>query len=95
MDFGAIYTVQKGYRFFPSPAGMWLTNLSLAGNNLIIPGQGEFGLWHPGWDGKMDNLLVQCRHLKNLLHLASAIHHCFTAYHLFSAMPIAHLFDWK
>ncbi len=30
---------------FPSPAGMSLTKLSLAGNNnnLIIPGQGELG----------------------------------------------------
>jgi hypothetical protein len=28
---------------FPSPAEMSLTKLSLAGNNLIIPGQGEFG----------------------------------------------------
>ncbi len=28
---------------FPSPGGMSLTKLSLAGTNLIIPGQGEFG----------------------------------------------------
>ncbi len=28
---------------FPSPAGMSLTEFSLAGNNLINPGQGEFG----------------------------------------------------
>jgi hypothetical protein len=28
---------------FPSPAGMSLNKLSLAGNNLIIPGYGEFG----------------------------------------------------
>ncbi len=28
---------------FPSPAGMSLTKFSLAKNNLIIPGQGEFG----------------------------------------------------
>jgi hypothetical protein len=27
----------------PSPAGLSLTKLSLAGKNLIIPGQGEFG----------------------------------------------------
>ncbi len=27
------YTVKKGYRFFPSPAGMSLTKLSLAENN--------------------------------------------------------------
>jgi hypothetical protein len=34
---------KKGYRFSPSPAGMSLTKLSLAGSNLIIPGQREFG----------------------------------------------------
>ncbi len=28
---------------------MSLTKLSLAGKNLIIPGQGEFGKWLPGW----------------------------------------------
>jgi hypothetical protein len=28
---------------------MSLTKLSLAGNYLIIPGQGEFGKLHPGW----------------------------------------------
>ncbi len=28
---------------FPSPAGMSITRLSLAKNNLSIPGQGEFG----------------------------------------------------
>ncbi len=36
--------LKKKIIFFPSPAGMSLTELSLAGNNLIIPGQGEFGL---------------------------------------------------
>ncbi len=36
---------KKGYRF----SRMSLTKLSLAGNDLIIPGQGEFGTWHPGW----------------------------------------------
>jgi hypothetical protein len=34
---------KKGLTVFPSPAGMSLTKLSLAGNILIIPGQGEFG----------------------------------------------------
>jgi hypothetical protein len=34
---------KKSLTIFPSPAGMSLTNLSLAGKNLIIPGQGEFG----------------------------------------------------
>jgi hypothetical protein len=28
---------------FPSPAGMSLTKVTLAGNNFIIPGKGEFG----------------------------------------------------
>jgi hypothetical protein len=37
-----MHTVKKG--IFPSPAGMSLTKLSKAGNNSIIPGQGEFGL---------------------------------------------------
>jgi hypothetical protein len=31
------------FAIFPSPAGMSLTKLSLDGNNLIIPVQGEFG----------------------------------------------------
>jgi hypothetical protein len=37
---------------------MSLTELSLAGNNLIIPGQGEFGTVSdiPPWDGKTANL---------------------------------------
>ncbi len=38
----AHYTV-KNLAIFASPAGMSLTKLSLAGNNLNIPGQGEFG----------------------------------------------------
>jgi hypothetical protein len=37
------YTVKKKLAIFPSPAGMSLTKISLAGNNLIIPGQEEFG----------------------------------------------------
>jgi hypothetical protein len=43
-----LYTVQyvsckKKFATFPSLAGMSLIKPSLAGNNLIIPGQGEFG----------------------------------------------------
>jgi hypothetical protein len=34
------YTVKKVSDF---PRGMSLTKISLAGNNLIIPGKGEFG----------------------------------------------------
>ncbi len=37
------YTVKKRLSFFPSPAGMSLTKLSLAGNNFKIPVQGKFG----------------------------------------------------
>jgi hypothetical protein len=36
-------TLQKRLSFFQSLTGMSLTELSLAGNNLIIPGQGDFG----------------------------------------------------
>jgi hypothetical protein len=34
---------KKRFAVFPSPAGTSLTKLSLAWNNLIIPGQGGFG----------------------------------------------------
>ncbi len=34
---------QKRLSIFPSPAGMSLTKLSLAGKNLIVPGLGVFG----------------------------------------------------
>jgi hypothetical protein len=38
-----VHTVKK-LAIFPShPAGLSLTKLSLAGNNLIFPDQGEFG----------------------------------------------------
>jgi hypothetical protein len=37
---------------------MSLTKLSLAGNNLIIPGQREFDI--PAGDGKTANLFSQC-----------------------------------
>ncbi len=53
-----VYTVKKGYDF-PSPAGMSLTRLSLAGNNLSIPGQAEFGTWHPGWVRENRWLFIQ------------------------------------
>ncbi len=38
-----VYTVKKMLTVFLSPVGMSLTKLFLAGNNLIFPGQGEFG----------------------------------------------------
>jgi hypothetical protein len=40
------------YFLFPSPAGMSLTKLSLAGNNLIIPGQESLVNDIPAGDGK-------------------------------------------
>ncbi len=43
-----VYTVKKGSRL--SHPRMSLTNLTLAGNNLIIFAQGEFGgKWHTSW----------------------------------------------
>ncbi len=49
---------KKRLAVFPSPAGMSLTKLSLGGNNLIIPGQWEFGTVSdiPAEDGKIANL---------------------------------------
>jgi hypothetical protein len=38
---------KKRISFFPSPAGMSLTKLSLVGNNLILPGQEDFGQLNP------------------------------------------------
>ncbi len=47
---------KKRFAIFPSPAGMSLTKLSLAGNNLIIPGQREFGFSDiPAGDGNIAN----------------------------------------
>jgi hypothetical protein len=43
------YTVKKRLAVFPSPAGMSLTKLSLAGDNLIFSDQGECDKLHPGW----------------------------------------------
>jgi hypothetical protein len=42
---GIIYFnyAEKKVNVFPSTAGMSQTKISLAGNNLSIPGQGEFG----------------------------------------------------
>jgi hypothetical protein len=50
---------KKRLPIFSSPAGM-LTKLSLAGNNLIIPGQGEFGWCHPGWGRRNRKPFLQC-----------------------------------
>jgi hypothetical protein len=53
---------KKRLTIFPSPAGMSLTKLSLDGNNLIIPVQGEFGKWHPGWGRENCKSFLQCRY---------------------------------
>jgi len=42
---------KKRLTIFPSSAGM-SPNSPRAGNNLIIPRQGGFGMWHPGWGRK-------------------------------------------
>ncbi len=68
---------KKRFAIFPSPAGMSLTKLSLAGNNLIIPAQREFVKWLPGWGGggrKIDKLFLQCR--SNQVSLSVSFHLC-------------------
>jgi len=50
------FTVKK-VNNFPVPSRD-VTYLFLAWNNLIIPGQGEFGKWHPSCGGKIANLLL-------------------------------------
>ncbi len=52
---------KKGLAVFPAPAGMSLTKLSLGGNNLIFPAQGEFSQWRPGWGRENGKLFLQCR----------------------------------
>ena len=53
---GEINTVKKRLAVILSPARMSLTKLSLAGNNLIIPGQGEFVSEIPAGDRKIIDL---------------------------------------
>jgi hypothetical protein len=62
---------KKRLLIFPSLAGMWLTKLSLAGNNKIIPGQGEFGQWHPGRgrENRKPFFTVCCKLLPTLCEL--------------------------
>jgi hypothetical protein len=44
------------------------TQLSVAGNNLIIPGHREFGELHPGWRWENRKPFLQCIiHKKGLL----------------------------
>ncbi len=59
----ACLNCKKRFAIFPSTAVMSLTKLSLDGNNLTIPAQGEFGPWDsdiPAGDGKIVNLFLQC-----------------------------------
>ncbi len=59
-----LYIVKKRLSFFQSPAGMSLsvTNLSMVGINLIIPGQEEFELVTSRLGmGKSVTLFLQCR----------------------------------
>ncbi len=58
---------KKGWAIFPPPAGRSVTKLSVARNNLINPGMGEYGYWLlvsdiPAGDGKIANLFycVSC-----------------------------------
>jgi hypothetical protein len=52
---------ESRFAVFPSPAGMSLTKLSLAGKNLIIPGRGELGKHViPAGDGKTASIFLQC-----------------------------------
>jgi hypothetical protein len=52
---------QKRLATIPSQARMSFTKLSLGGNNLIIPAQGEFGKADvPAGDGNVANLFLRC-----------------------------------
>ncbi len=51
---------KKRFVVFPSPAGISLTKLSLACNNLIIPGRVEFVSDIQAGDGKIANHFLQC-----------------------------------
>jgi hypothetical protein len=56
-DNGASFcTVKKDDRFSRPPAGMSLTNLSMAGNYLIIPGRESLVSDIPSADRKIDYL---------------------------------------
>ncbi len=51
---------KKRFAIFPSTAGMLRTKLSLDGNTLFIPVQGELVSDIPAGDGKIFNLFLQC-----------------------------------
>ncbi len=56
---------KKRLAIFPSPAGMSLTKLSLAGNKLY-PAKESLVSDVPAGDGKIDNLFLQCTHCEIL-----------------------------
>jgi hypothetical protein len=51
---------KKGYLFTIPSCDKSLTKFSLAGNDLIISGRGEFVSIIPAVDGKNYNLFLQC-----------------------------------
>jgi hypothetical protein len=60
-----LYTLLKRSLFFPSPAGMSLTKLTLAGNNLIIFGRESLVSDTPAGNGKNDNIFYSvCMHYR-------------------------------
>jgi hypothetical protein len=60
----------KRKKYF-NETGAPLTKLSLVGNNLIIPGQGEFGNLIPAWDAKIANLFLQYSMV--LVHMGNTV----------------------
>jgi hypothetical protein len=75
----ASHTVKR-LAIYPSPAGTPLTKLSLAGNNLIIPGQRPGSLVSdiPAGDGKIANLFLQCKYHSAAIYIVrrSSYIHC-------------------
>jgi hypothetical protein len=55
------YTVKEMLAVFPSPAGMSLTKLSLAGNNVIIPARESLVSDIPAGDGQTANLFYSVK----------------------------------
>jgi hypothetical protein len=64
---------------------MLLTKLPRTGNNLIIPGQGEFGKWHPGCRRENQKPFLQCNIYPYLYLYEGSILIC-----TFMLMPEAH-----
>jgi hypothetical protein len=54
-------TLQKRLSIFPSPPGCHWSNSPWSGIIISIPGQGEFGQWHPGWRQENRYPFLQCR----------------------------------